>query len=146
MKNYRLIIGISILAVIIASIGFYYVITNREDADFKENIVMPDGIAIFDKEIYDEVVAKTIVMEIQNSPNEKATKKDLSSINEDDRAFSIRALYNAEAPKSGQLEAIEVLKDGTFVASKKVNGKSQYAKGRFGIYTLDYLTGLYTLE
>ncbi len=107
---------------------------------------MPVGIAINDKEIYDEIVAKTLVMEINKSPLEKASKQDMNRINDIDRAFSIKALYNAETSKSGQLAAVEVLKDGTFVASKNINGRLQYVKGKLGNYTIDYLTGLYTLQ
>lgn len=146
MKKYRLLIAVIILVLIIASIGFYYVVTNREAPNFKEGIVMPVGIAINDKEIYDEIVAKTLVMEINKSPLEKASKQDMNRINDIDRAFSIKALYNAETSKSGQLAAVEVLKDGTFVASKNINGRLQYVKGKLGNYTIDYLTGLYTLQ
>lgn len=145
MRKTKVLIGIIVLILIIAGIGFYYVVTHREE-DFKEGIVVPEGIAIFDKEIYDKIVTKTLVMEIQKSPLEKAVKQDMNRINDNDRAFSIKALYNAEVPKSGQLAAIEVLKDGSFVASKNINGRLQYAKGKFGSYTMDYLTGLYTLE
>lgn len=143
----KVLIAIIVLILIIASISFFYVVTHREDPDFKEGIIVPEGIAIFGNgEINDQIVAKTLVMEIQKSPLEKAVKQDVSNIAEDDTAFSIRALYKAEAPKTGQLVAIEVLKDGSFVASKNINGRLQYAKGKFGRYTMDYLTGLYTLE
>lgn len=147
MSKIKVLIAIIILILILASIGFYYVVTHREEVDFKEGIVVPEGIAIFNKgEIYDLIVTKTLVMEIQKSPLEKATKQDMKRINDDDRAFSIRALYKQEVPESGQLAAIEVLKDGSFVASKNVNGRLQYVKGKFGSYTMDYLTGIYTTQ
>lgn len=146
MSKTKILIAIIVLALILASIGFYYVVMQTEDPDFKEGIVVPEGITIFDKEIYDMIVTKTLVMEIQKSPLEKASKQDMNQINDNDRAFSIRALYNAEVPKSGQLDTIEVLKDGSFVASKNINGRLQYVKGKFGSYTMDYLTGLYTLQ
>jgi preprotein translocase subunit SecF len=147
MSKTKVLIAIIVLILVIASIGFFYVVTHREDADFKESIIVPTGIAIFDKgEIRDQIVAKTLVMEIQKSNLEKATKQDLNQINTKDTAFSIRALYKEEVPESGQLVAIVVLKDGTFVASKNINGRLQYAKGKFGSYTMDYLTGLYTVE
>jgi hypothetical protein len=146
MSKTKVLIAILVLILILASIGFYYVVTHREDTDFKEGIVVPSGIAIYDKEIYDNIVAKTLVIEIQKSPLEKATKKDMNRINDNDRAFSIKALYNKEVPKSGQLAAIEVLKDHSFIASKNINGRLQYVKGKFGSYTMDYLTGLYTLQ
>jgi hypothetical protein len=146
MSKTKILIAIIVLALILASIGFYYVVMQKEDPDFKEGIVVPEGIVIFDKEIYDMIVTKTLVMEIQKSPLEKATKQDMNQINDNDRAFSIRALYNAEVPKSGQLVTIEVLKDGSFVTSKNINGRLQYVKGKFGSYTMDYLTGLYTLQ
>lgn len=147
MSKTKVFIAIIILILIIASISFFYVVTHREDPNFKENLTMPVGIAIFDKgEINDQIVAKTLVMEIQKSALEKATKRDMNEINANDTAFSIRALYKAETPKSGQLAAIVVLKDGSFVASKNINGRLQYVKGKFGSYTMDYLTGLYTVE
>jgi hypothetical protein len=146
MSKTKVLIAILVLILILASIGFYYVVTHREDTDFKEGIVVPSGIAIYDKEIYDNIVAKTLVLEIQKSPLEKATKQDMNRINDNDRAFSIKALYNAEVPKSGQLATIEVLKDRSFIASKSINGRLQYVKGKFGSYTMDYLTGLYTLQ
>ena len=147
MSKTKVLIAIIVLILIIASIGFFYVVTQREDTDFAEGIVVPEGIAIFNKgEIYDVIVTKTLVMEIQKSPLEKATKQDMKRINENDSAFSIRALYKEEVPKSGQLAAIAVLKDGSFVASKNVNGRLQYVKGKFGSYTMDYLTGLYTTQ
>ncbi|HUV84962.1 MAG TPA: hypothetical protein VMV86_04585 [Methanosarcinales archaeon] len=147
MSKTKVLITIIVLILIIASIGFFYVVTQREDTDFAEGIVVPEGIAIFNKgEIYDVIVTKTLVMEIQKSPLEKATKQDMKRINENDSAFSIRALYKEEVPKSGQLAAIAVLKDGSFVASKNVNGRLQYVKGKFGSYTMDYLTGLYTTQ
>ena len=147
MSKTKVAMAIVVLILIIASIGFFYVVTHREDADFKEGIIIPEGIAIFNKrEINDQIVVKTLVMEIQKSNLEKATKQDMSQINANDTAFLIRTSYKKEAPKSGQLVAIVVLKDGSFVASKNVNGILQYAKGKFGSYTMDYLTGLYTVE
>lgn len=146
MSKTKVIIAIIVLILIIASIGLFYVVTHREDADFKEGIVIPEGITIFDKEIYDTIVTKTLVIEIQKSPLEKSTKQDMNRINDNDRAFSIKALYNKEVPMSGQLVGIEVLKDGSFVASKSINGRLQYVKGKFGSYTMDYLTGLYTIQ
>jgi hypothetical protein len=146
MSKTKILIGIIVFILIITSISFFYVVNQREDADFAEYIVVPEGITIFDKEIYDMIVTKTLVMEIQKSPLEKATKQDLNRIDDKDSAFSIRALYKAEGDKSGRLDAVEVLKDGSFVASKNVNGRMQYVKGKFGIYTMDYLTGLYTLQ
>ena len=146
MRKTQILIAIIVLILILAGIGFYYVVNHREDTDFKEGIVVPEGIAIFEKEIHDNIVAKTLVMEIQKSPLEKATKQDMNQINDNDRAFSIKALYNGAVPKDGQLATIEVLKDGGFVASKNINGRLQYVKGKFGSYTMDYLTGLYTLQ
>jgi hypothetical protein len=146
MSKTKILIAIIVLALILASVGFYNVVIKTEDPDFKEGIIVPEGITIFDKEIYDMIVTKTLVMEIQKSPLEKATKLDMNQINDNDRAFSIRTLYNAEVPKSGQLVTIEVLKDGSFVASKNIDGRLQYVKGKFGSYTMDYLTGLYTLQ
>lgn len=146
MNKSKIMIAVLILILIIASLLFYNVVINREAPNFKEGIVMPQGIAIYDKEIYDSIVVKTIVMEIEKSPLEKATKRDQDSIEEIERAFSIRAIYNKEDPQSGRLNTIEVLTDGTFIASKNVNGREQYVKGKFGPYTLNYLTGLYTLE
>jgi hypothetical protein len=146
MSKTKILIAIIVLALILASVGFYNVVIKTEDPEFKEGIIVPEGITIFDKEIYDMIVTKTLVMEIQKSPLEKATKLDMNQINDSDRAFSIRALYNAEIPKSGQLVTIEVLKDGSFVASKNIDGRLQYVKGKFGSYTMDYLTGLYTLQ
>lgn len=146
MKKSIVFIILLILVLIIAGIVFYNVVFQTKAEDFKEGIVMPKGIAIFDKEIYDEIAVKTIVLEVQKSPLEKATKRDMESINENNRAFSIRLIYNESDPQSGRLKNIEVLKDRTFIASKTSNGRDQYVKGKFATYTLDYLTGLYTAE
>ncbi|MDF2890427.1 MAG: hypothetical protein K0R80_794 [Clostridia bacterium] len=146
MKKYKQLIAVIIFILIAASLSFYYVVMNREDTEFKEGIAMPRGIIIGEKKIDDEVVAKTLVMEIQRVTLEKATKYDMNNINDNDRAFLIQPLYEENAVKSGQLVAIEVLKDGTFVASKNVNGRLQYVKGQFSTYTMDYFTALHTLQ
>jgi hypothetical protein len=146
MKKYKLLIAVIIFILIAASLGFYYVVMNREDTDFKEGIAIPQGITINEKEINDEVVAKTLVMEIQKSSLEKASKYDMNHIDDSDRAFSIGALYKEEAAKFGQLMDIVVLNDGSFVASKNINGRLQYVKGQFSSYTMDYLTALNTLQ
>jgi preprotein translocase subunit SecF len=146
MNKYKLIIALIIFILVIASLGFYYVTTNREAPDFKEGIVMPQSISINDKKIDDQVVLKTLLVGIEKSPLEKAAKRDQSSINKNDRVFSIHAIYSDGDPQSGRLDTIEVLSDGTFIASKIKNGKLQYVKGKFGSYTMDFLTGVYSLQ
>lgn len=145
MKNMRLIIIIVLLLVIAAGAGFYYVTTHREAPDFKQGLLVPNGIAINEKQINDEVVTKTIAVEIQKATLEKATKKDMQA-DDNMKAFLLKGIYSS-GPQSGQLSEILVMKDGTFVASKYISpSRLQYAKGRFSSYTMNYLTGLYTLQ
>lgn len=147
MNKIKWIFVILIILLVIAGVAFYYVLNNREDTSFKENIAMPQAIAINeDNEINDPIVVKTIVMEIQKSTLEKATARDIEEITQSERAFTIRIVYQGDEEKSGRLSTIHVLQDGTFYTSKRVNGAERYVKGKFGKYTMDYLVGLYTLN
>lgn len=162
MKKSVVMIAVIVILLIGAGSAFYYVVNHRESPDFKEGILTPTGITITDdinkppvqgsnlregeKEIKDPIVAKTFYMELEKAQLQKATKRDMEDISSADRLYSITALYNEGDSATGRIENIEVLKDGSFVVSKLVDGKHQYAKGRFGAYTLDYLIGLYTLN
>jgi hypothetical protein len=70
----------------------------------------------------------------------------MTGINQADIAFSIKAIYAEDAPKSGRIDNIIVLPDGNFIVSRAINGRLQYAKGQFSRYTLDYFTGLDTIQ
>lgn len=164
-KNKWIVVTIVVLLILGAAAIFYATVLrgnqNVDYTSFAEDIAAPDGITMIDKidrplaagsklregeiEIYDEIVVKTIVLEIKKSSLEKATKRDKQNIAEADRAFSIGPIYK-EKPKSGELGTIEVLNDGSFITSKYVNGKEQFVRGKFGKYTMDYFTGLYTLR
>jgi hypothetical protein len=160
-KSAAIIVGLGTLLVIAGSV-FYYVVSHRENTDFKEGLLMPREITIIDdisrpllpgsslregeKEIQDQIVVKTLYLELEKAQLQKATQRDMQDISGSDRMYSIKALYNQGDSASGRVESIEVLKDGSFVVSKLVKGKHQYAKGQFGPYTIDYLIGLYTLN
>ena len=142
-----IIVSVLVLLVILSVVGFYYVVNNRQDVDFKEGIIAPRGVSINgDDEITDEIVVKTVVMELEKGNLEIATKRDMTGIDQADIVFSIKAIYEENASTSGRIENIVVLQDGSFVASKKVNGRLYYAKGQFGKYTLDYFTGLDAIQ
>ncbi|MGB7606675.1 MAG: hypothetical protein WBL93_14485 [Lutisporaceae bacterium] len=164
-KNKWIIATIVVLLILGATAIFYAAVFRGNQSEdytsFAEDLTLPDGITMIDKidkplvagsklregeiEIYDEIVVKTIVLEIKKSSLEKATKRDKQNIAEADRAFSIGTIYK-ETPISGKLGTIEVLNDGSFITSKYVNGKEQFVRGKFGKYTMDYFTGLYTLR
>ncbi len=162
MKKSIVMIAIIVVLLIAAASIFYYVVNHRESPDFKEGLLTPIGITIIDdtsrpliqgsslregeKEIKDAIVAKTLYMELEKAQLQKATKKDMQDISSTDRLYSIKALYNEGDSASGRIENIEIRKDGSFVVSKLIDGKQQYAKGQFGAYTIDYLIGLYTLN
>lgn len=142
-----IIVSLIVLVVILSAVGFYYVVNNRQDVDFKEGIITPKGISINgDEVITDEIVVRTLVMELEKGNLEKATKRDMTSIDQADIVFSIHVVYDENASESGLLKDIMVLQDGSFVASKKTNGRLHYAKGQFGKYTLDYFTGLDVIQ
>lgn len=162
MKKSVVMLAVLVVLLIAAGSVFYYVVSHRENPDFKEGLLMPKGITIIDdinkplisgsslregeKEIQDQIVVKTLYLELEKAPLQKATKRDMQDISSSDRMYSIKALYDESDPASGRVENIEVLKDGSFVVSKLVDGRHQYAKGQFGAYTIDYLIGLYMLN
>lgn len=167
MKKAKWIIVIIAVLLILGVTAIFYttVFKDKQSKDYKsfaEDIVPPDGVTIVDKvdkplvpgsnlregeiEIYDEVVVKTIVLEIKNSSLKKSSKSEKQRITDSDRAFSIGSIYKEKTPANGKLGTIEVLKDGSFITSKYENGKERFAKGKFKKYTMDYFTGLYTLR
>ncbi|MDF2521527.1 MAG: hypothetical protein K0R84_2155 [Clostridia bacterium] len=166
MKKGKWIIVAVIAALLAVSVfAFYSTVFKDEEApdlaSFAENLEMPDGITMNDKvdrpqlpssslregeiEIYDEVVNKTLLMEIEKAQLQKATKRDMEEIDAADRVLFIKAVYKQEASKADRLLTVEVMNDKTFIVSKNHNGKIYYAKGKFSPYTMDYLVGLYAL-
>jgi hypothetical protein len=167
MKRTKWIIAAVVVLLILAvGVVFYRSVYNagkpQNLAGFANDLVMPDAITLTDKvnkplaqgsnlregelQISDKIVVKTIFIEVGKSSFTKATKADKEDISDTQRAFSIGMVYSQNAPQSNRLTTIEVLPDGTFYTSKIVNGKEQYAKGKFSEYTMNYLVGLYTIR
>jgi len=167
MKKGKWIIAAIVVLLILGVTAIFYTTMFRDNqsddyTSFTEDIILPDGITMIDEidrplvsgsnlregeiEIYDEIVLKTIVLEIKKASLEKSTERDKKNITVADRQLSIGTIYKDETVKSGRLGTIEVLKDGTFITSKYVDGKEQFVKGKFSSYTMDYFVGLYTLQ
>ena len=162
MKKSMIALIAAVFIVGIAGFAFYNAVNPGEEPDFKQGLMMPKRITIIDdidkpllpgstlregeQEVSDEIVIKTLYLEIEKAQMEKATKRDKESISPAERLCSITAVYDEKDPASGRLVTIEVLQDGTFIVSKTLNGREQYAKGQFSSYTMAYITGLSTLE
>ena len=151
------IVGTAVFVLLGMIFGYKYYRASQWD----EGLIIPNGITIRDKMdapliegtimfqgqilVYDEGVINKIVAYVKDGKSKMiCSEKEADNLDMDKIMYSIGTQWNGPVIPNGGLGTINILKDGTFVASKQIEpNKSQHIKGKLSKEALDYITEIY---